>query len=37
MIKTAYVIDIRNLKEALNHELVLKKIHIVIKFNQNAW
>ena len=24
-------------KQALNHELVLKKVHRVIKFNQNAW
>ena len=23
--------------QILNHELVLKKIHGVIKFNQNAW
>ena len=35
--KTEYVIHIRNLKHALNHELVLKKAHKVIKFNQNAW
>ena len=27
----------RNLKQTLNHELVLKKVHRVIKFNQNAW
>ena len=27
----------RNLKQALNHELVLKKVHKVIKFNKNAW
>ena len=27
----------RNLKQALNHGLVLKKVHKVIKFNQNAW
>ena len=27
----------RNLTQALNHELVLKKVHRVIKFNQNAW
>ena len=31
------VIHIRNLKQALNYGLVLKKVHIVIKFNQNAW
>ena len=34
---TEYVIHIRNLTQALNHELVLKKVHRVIKFNQNAW
>ena len=32
--KNKYVIHIRNLKQVLNHALVLKK---VIKFNQNAW
>ena len=31
--KTEYVLHIRNLKQALNHELVLKKVHRVIKFN----
>ena len=35
--KTEYVIHIRNSKQALNHGLVLKKVHIVFKFNQNAW
>ena len=35
--KTEYVIHIRNLKQALNHGLVLKKVHKVIKFNQNSW
>ena len=35
--KTEYVIHIRNLKQALNHGLVLEKVHRVIKFNQNAW
>ena len=34
--KTKYVIHIRNLKQALNHALVLKKVQRVIKFNQNA-
>ena len=28
---------IRNLNQALNHGLTLKKIHRVIRFNQNAW
>ena len=35
--KTEYVIHIRNLKQALNHGLILKKIHRVIKFIQKAW
>ena len=35
--KTEYVIHIRNLKQALNHGLVFKRFHRVIKFNQNAW
>ena len=37
--KTEYAITIRNLtirKLALNHGLVLKKVHRVIKLNQNA-
>ena len=32
--KNKYVIYIRNLKQALNHELVLKKVQRVIKFNK---
>ena len=32
--KTQYVTHIKNLKQALNHELVLNKIHRVITFNQ---
>ena len=35
--KTEYAVYIRNLKQALNHGLVLKKVHRVIKFNQKAW
>ena len=35
--KAEYAIHIRNLKQALNHGLVLKKIHRGIKFNQKAW
>ena len=35
--KTEYVINIRNLKQALNHGLVLKKLHRNIKFKQKAW
>ena len=35
--KTECVIHITNLKQALNHGLVLKKVHRLIKFNQNTW
>ena len=35
--KTEYVIHIRNLKQALNLDLLSKKVRKVIKFNQNAW
>ena len=35
--KKEYLIRIRNLKEALNHRLDLKKVDRIIKFNQKAW
>ena len=35
--KTEYVIHIKNLKQALDHGLILKKVHRVIKFNEKAW
>ena len=35
--KTDNDIHIRNLKKALNHSLILKKVYKVIEFNQNAW
>ena len=35
--KEKYVIHIKALKQALNHGLVLKDVHRVIKFNQEAW
>ena len=35
--KIEYVIHIRNLKQELNHELILEKVHLKIKFNQKAW
>ena len=35
--KTEYIIQIRNLKQALNHGLILTKVHREIKFNQKAW
>ena len=31
--KIEYVIQIRSLKEALNHKLALKKVHRSIEFN----
>ena len=31
------VVHIRALKQTLNHGLILKKIHDVIEFNQEAW
>ena len=34
--KSEYVIHIRNLKQALNHGLVLKKVHRAIKFNKKS-
>ena len=34
--KKEYVIHTRNLKQTLNHGLVLKKVHRVIKSNQKA-
>ena len=37
MIKTEYVIHRRNLKQTLNHRLVLQNVHKVIQFNQNVW
>ena len=35
--KNEYVIHIRNLNQALNHGLILKEFHGVIKFNQKDW
>ena len=35
--KKEYVIHIRNLKQALNQGLVLKKLYRVIKFDQKSW
>ena len=37
MIKLNTLYTQKNLKQALNHGLVFKKVHKVIKFNQNAW
>ena len=35
--KEKYLIHIRALKQALNHGLILKKVHRVINFNQRTW
>ena len=35
--KKNYVVHIRSLKQALNHGLIVKKVHGVIQFNQEAW
>ena len=35
--KKKYVVHINSLKQALNNGLKLKKIHRIIKFNQEAW
>ena len=32
-----YVIHIRALKQALNHVLILKRVHRAIQFNQKTW
>ena len=35
--KNEYLMHIRNLKQALNHGLVLKTFHRAIKLNEKAW
>ena len=35
--KKNYVVHIKALRQVLNHGLILKKVHRVIKFNQKAW
>ena len=35
--KENYVVHIRSLKQALNHQQILKKVHRVIQFNQKTW
>ena len=35
--KNNYVVHIRSLKQTLHHGLILKKVHKVIDFNQEAW
>ena len=36
MIKN-YVVHIRSIKQTLNHGIILKKVHRVIRFNQKTW
>ena len=35
--KEKYFVHIRSLKQGLSHGLILKKVHRVIQFNQEAW
>ena len=35
--KKNYVVHIRALKQTLNHELIFKKLHQVIQFNEKTW
>ena len=35
--KNSYAVNIRALKQALNHGLILNKVHRVLQFNQQAW
>ena len=35
--KNNSVVHIRSLKQALDHGLILKKVHRVIQFNEKAW
>ena len=36
-IRKKHVVHIRALKNEINHGLILKKVHRVIQFNQEAW
>ena len=35
--KNNYIVQIRSLKKALDYGVILKKVHTVIQFNQEAW
>ena len=32
-----YVVRLKALKQALNHELTIKKVHRLIQFNEKTW
>ena len=32
-----YVVHIKSSNQAVNHRLIIKKVHRVIQFNQKAW
>ena len=35
--KKKYIVHIKSLKQAINHGLRLKRVHIIIEFNQEEW
>ena len=35
--KKKYVVHIKSLKQALDHGLKLKRVHIIIEFSKKAW
>ena len=36
-VRYVHVVHMRTFKQALNHGLILKKVHRVIQYNQKAW
>ena len=36
-VRDVHVAHMRTFKQALNHGLILKKVHRVIQYNQKAW
>ena len=36
-VRDVHVVHMRTFKQALNHGLILKKVHRVIQYNQKAW
>ena len=35
--KKKYIVNVKSIKQALNHGLKFKKVHRIIEFNQKAW